>query len=148
MVRDAIAVTNPPRTLADLRRVLDHDAWEDAIDRARALSLPIGTLSPTAPTRSRFERKILALCRRHRLPKPEVNAGVGPFLVDFLWRQQKLIVEADGWEHHRDRASFESDRARDAQLALMGFRVVRVTWRRVTDEPALVAATIRALLRA
>ncbi len=91
---------------------------------------------------------MLALCRRHRLPKPEVNARVGPFLVDFLWRVQRLIVEADSFEHHRDRAAFEADRARDAELALIGYRVVRFTWRRVRDDPAGVAATIRRLLRA
>jgi hypothetical protein len=29
---------------------------------------------------------------------------------------------------------------------LAGYRVVRLTWRQVTDEPAFVAATVRALL--
>jgi very-short-patch-repair endonuclease len=147
-IRDVIPVTKPERTLIDLRRVLDRDEWEDALDRARVLALPIGDLAPTEPTRSRFERRMLALCHRHRLLKPEVNARVGPFLVDFFWREARLIVEADSFEHHRDRAAFEADRARDAQLALMGYRVVRFTWRRVRDDPAGVATTIRGLLGA
>jgi very-short-patch-repair endonuclease len=148
MLRDGIPTTKPPRTLADLRRALPFAAWEDAVDKARVLSLPIGDLKlADEPTRSRFERKMLTLCGLHRLPKPEVNAKVGPFLVDFVWREAKLIVEADSFEHHRARASFEADRARDAKLALMGWRVVRFTWRQMVADPAGVAATIRALLR-
>ena len=85
---------------------------------------------------------MLGLCRRHRLPKPEVNVWIGPFLVDCLWRRQRLVVEVDSWEHHQDRQSFESDRARDPKLTLMGFRVVRSH-----DDPAGVAVTLRALLR-
>jgi very-short-patch-repair endonuclease len=147
MVRDAIPLTNPARTLADLREVLTHEEWEDTVDRARVLSLPIGAVRPSDPTRSAFERKMLAICRRHRLPKPEVNARVGPFLVDFVWRAERLIVEADGFEHHRQRAAFEADRARDARLKLMGHTVVRFTWRQMVADPVGVAATIRALLR-
>lgn len=146
MTRDAIILTNTKRTLTDLRRVLPHEAWLDTIDRARSLHLPTPELPSTAPTRGRLERKMLALCRRHRLPVPEVNVAIAPFLVDFLWPEQELIVETDGWEHHRDRATFESDRARDAKLTLKGYRVVRITWRQLRDDPAGVAATLRALL--
>jgi very-short-patch-repair endonuclease len=147
MIRDEIPVTNPRRTLEDLRRAINHEAWLDAIDRARSLHLPIGDVGATTPTRSRLERRLLALCRRHRLPLPETNVRVGPFLVDFLWRQQGLIVETDGYEHHRDRAAFEADRARDGKLTLMGYTVIRVTWRQLTGDPGGVAATLRALLR-
>jgi very-short-patch-repair endonuclease len=148
MIRDEIPVTNPRRTLEDLRRAVNHEAWLDAIDRARSLHLPIGDVGATAPTRSRLERRMLALCKRHRLSKPEVNVWIGPFLVDFLWRQQRLIVETDGYEHHRDRAAFEADRARDAELSLMRYTVIRITWRQITSDPGGVAATLRALLGA
>jgi very-short-patch-repair endonuclease len=147
MIRDEIPVTNPRRTLEDLRRAIDHEAWLDALDRARRLHLPIPNVRATAPTRSRLERRLLALCRRYRLPLPETNVRVGDFLVDFLWRHQGLIVETDGYEHHRDRAAFEADRARDAKLSLMGYTVIRVTWRQLTSDPGGVAATLRALLR-
>ncbi len=40
---------------------------------------------------------MLALCRRHRLPRPDVNAKIDRYEVDFLWRDQRLIVEVDGW---------------------------------------------------
>jgi very-short-patch-repair endonuclease len=77
-----------------------------------------------------------------------VNVEVDRYVVDFLWREQHLVVEADGWEAHRSRSAFEEDRARDARLALLGYQVVRVTWRQSTTNAGMMAKTIRALLRA
>lgn len=39
------------------------------------------------------------------------------------------------------------DRARDTRLKLIGYEVLRFTWRQVDREPRLVAQAIRALLR-
>jgi very-short-patch-repair endonuclease len=47
---------------------------------------------------------------------PEVNVPIGPYTVDFLWREWRLIVETDGWPAHRGRQAFEDDRVRDAYL--------------------------------
>jgi very-short-patch-repair endonuclease len=58
-----------------------------------------------------------------------------------------LIIEVDGWDAHRTRSAFEEDRARDAHLALLGYEVVRFTWRRLTRDQSAVAKTIRGLLR-
>ena len=99
------------------------------------------------PTRSDLERAFVKLCRRHGLPKPEFNAKVGPHKVDVLWRAQRLIVEIDSWAYHRSRASFESDRARDRELTLRGFRVLRFVDREVMGRPAAVGAALRAHLR-
>jgi hypothetical protein len=35
----------------------------------------------------------------------------------------------------RARRTFEKDRERDSRLVAQGFRVIRVTWRRLNDEP-------------
>jgi very-short-patch-repair endonuclease len=75
-----------------------------------------------------------------------VNVRVGPFLVDFLWRSRRWVVEVDGFGAHGTRSAFETDRARDARLKLMGYDVVRFTWRQIVDEAPGVAATMRALL--
>ncbi len=91
---------------------------------------------------------MLALCRRHRLPQPDVNVSVDRYVVDFLWADCSLIVEVDGWESHRTRSAFEEDRARDARLAVLGYAVVRFTWRQVTSDAVEVAQTIRTLLLA
>jgi very-short-patch-repair endonuclease len=44
--------------------------------------------------------------------------------------------------------AFEDDRARDARLTALGFRVVRFTHRQLLREPQLVAATLVALIDA
>jgi very-short-patch-repair endonuclease len=47
---------------------------------------------------------------------------IGPYYVDFVCREQRLIVEVDGGQHSDNLA----DRDRDADLAALGYRVVRV----------------------
>ncbi len=145
--RNGIAVTTPARTLADLRCAATPDELGRAIRQAEVLGLPIGErVVATDLTRSELERRFLRLCRRHRLPTPEVNARIGPFIVDFLWRDRALIVETDGYRFHRGRSAFEGDRARDVELKLRGYEVVRFTYRQVVDEAAGVARTLRVLL--
>ena len=66
--------------------------------------------------------------------------------MDALWAHQRLVVEVDSVAFHHTRAAFERDRTRDASLARAGYQVVRLTKRRMDDEPALVAETLAALL--
>jgi very-short-patch-repair endonuclease len=86
------------------------------------------------------------LCDAHGLPQPVANARPIGFRVDFAWPGTDVIVETDGWRTHRTRAAFEDDRARDQALTVAGLRVVRFTHRQIADDPAAVAATVRALL--
>jgi very-short-patch-repair endonuclease len=146
-LHDGIPVTTPARTLADLRRLLSTAQFSAAVREAEFLRLPIDGGVQTDRARTDLEQRLLAICRRHRLPRPEVNVNVDRFEVDFLWRERRLIVEVDGWEAHRSRSAFEDDRARDARLKLLGYEVLRFTWRQLTSEPVGVAKTIRALLR-
>src|SRR5215216_3525373 len=146
VTHNRIPVTTPARTLRDLKRMLPRERWEAAVDRARGRGFAVDDVVDEAPTRSVLERKFLRLCRRHRIPAPRVNVQVGGFLVDFLWAESLLIVEVDGYEYHGGRQSFEADRARDAELAVMGYQVVRFTYRQVTVQPALVASRIKMLL--
>jgi very-short-patch-repair endonuclease len=144
--RAAIPVTKPSRTLEDLRRVVPPKEFAAALREAEFRRLPIRDRFEPDRTRTELEAAFLAVCRRHRLPAPEVNARVGPYTVDFLWRRHRLIVEVDGWDSHRTRSAFEDDRARDARLKVLGYDVVRFTWRQVTHTPAEVAAILRTLL--
>jgi very-short-patch-repair endonuclease len=153
--RDGIPVTNPGRTLVDLRPLRSPAEFNAAVRETEFLGPPIdagvvrqGRGSSKAPrTRTELEGLFLSLCLRHRLPQPEVNVHVDRFEVDFLWRVHRLIVEVDGWESHRTRSAFEEDRRRDARLKLLGYEVLRFTWRQVKDEARTIAATIRTLLR-
>jgi very-short-patch-repair endonuclease len=130
----------------DLRRVVSRDEFAAALREAEYLRLPVGDQFGPDGTHTKLEARFLALCRRHRLPRPEANVPIGPYKVDFLWREQRLVVEVDGWDSHRSRSAFETDRARDAKLKTWGYEVVRFTWRQLTDDPKGVAITVRALL--
>lgn len=103
-------------------------------------------------TRSQLEKRFLTLCRAAALPLPEVNnrveANGAMYEVDFLWREQRLVAETDGWGSHHTRAAFESDRRRDADLLVAGLRVVHFTWRQVSREARAVEATPARLLNA
>jgi very-short-patch-repair endonuclease len=52
----------------------------------------------------------------------------------------------DSCEFHKTCAVFERDRTRDAALLVDGYRVVRITFLQLRDDPAAVSTTIRALL--
>jgi very-short-patch-repair endonuclease len=154
-LRGGIPVTTPARTILDLRRAVSTSARRGlsagglrrAIRQADVLGLPLGDESQSDHTRSDLELAFLQLCRRHRLPTPEVNVRIGRHLVDFLWRDRRLVVETDGYRYHRGRTAFEDDRARDLELPARGFEVLRIGERQLDDEPKRVAEVLAAALR-
>jgi predicted transcriptional regulator of viral defense system len=155
-----LATTLPPR---GLQRALDEAAVSGRLDltlldaviarhgghhRAAKLRAALDAHRPgTTLTRSALEERFLALCHRHDLPRPTVNAGVAGLEVDFLFAPARLVVETDGWRFHGTRTAFERDRRRDATLTLRGYRVLRFTHRQLEHEPAAVAATVAAALQ-
>ncbi len=96
--------------------------------------------------RSELERRFVEVCRQAGLPPPVLNTLVEGYEVDALWMPRKLIVELDGYAFHRSRTAFERDRARDVDLQLAGYRVVRITARRLDRDPERVIAARRSLL--
>ncbi len=148
-LRRNIPVTTPARTLADLRGCVPSHELARASRQAEVLGLSVEDTSPvSAAPHTELERVFLALCRRHRLPEPEVNVAVGCHLPDFVWREARLLVETDSWRFHRGRANFEHDRRKAAALATAGYEVMRFTWRQVEEEPGEVADAVRARLGA
>lgn len=105
---------------------------------SRALGQMVRAARDPAITRSEAEERFLTLTSRARLPRPEVNVRVGPYIVDFLWRADQVIVEIDGFAFHRTRRSFEADRRRDVELRAAGYTVLRFTWRQLLDERELI----------
>jgi very-short-patch-repair endonuclease len=59
-----------------------------------------------------------------------------------------MAVELDGNATHATRSAFESDRARDRALVAGGWRVMRITWRQLLDEPEALTRDLRASLAA
>jgi very-short-patch-repair endonuclease len=143
--RDGIRVTAPARTLVDLRRVVPATEFRRALRQAEVLGYGLGGVEGDR-TRSELEYRFLRLCRRHRLPLPEVNVRVGPYVVDFLWREQYLIVETDGRRFHRGAVASEADRRRDARLQHLGYEVRRFSYLQVTRDRVMVAAEVRRAL--
>lgn len=112
------------------------------------LQVLLDTAGKPALTRSQAEERFLELVRRAQLSVPEVNVAIHGYEIDFLWREERLAVELDGYAFHGDRAAFEADRGRDADLAARGIQVLRVTWRQVTAESeATLARVAQALAR-
>ena len=89
---------------------------------------------------------MLQLIQNARLPSPRTQVRIAGWPADFLWPQQRLIVEVDGYAYHGHRAAFERDRKRDAAHVVAGYRVIRVTWRQLTEEPLAVVAAIASAL--
>ncbi len=113
----------------------------DEIKRALRELADLGT-TLSSPLEVAFSR----LIAEAGLPKPQTNVHLNGIEADALWAEQHLIVELDGWEHHRGRHAFQRDRTRDAELARAGYRVIRFTHRDVTQRPAWVVETLRDLL--
>jgi very-short-patch-repair endonuclease len=130
-----------------MRRDLGPAALRDALRRAEALDLPLqGFTLAGDRTDSELERLFLALCRRFGISPPETQVRIGPYRVDFLWREERLIAETDGYRYHRGSIAFEDDRARDNRLIELGYEVLRFTYSRVTTEAEAVAALVRSRL--
>ena len=139
----SIPITNPGRTLADLRTTQRPEVVRRAARQAAVLGLNTGDEGEQDRTRSELERRMLWLFRRHRLPLPEVNVHIGGMTVDFLLREAWVVIETDGWQFHRGREAFEDDRGRDARLRQLGFEVLRFSHRQVFHEPDVVVGVIR-----
>jgi predicted transcriptional regulator of viral defense system len=146
---------------AEILDLLDLAALDDQIERnkARPAAKRLRAVLDqhyvgSTPTWSELEEAFLAACRRGKLPMPEVNALIDPYdsdptaiRVDFVWRDQRVIVETDGHETHRTRRAFEEDRLRDQRLIVAGWTVIRITWRQLNQRPKEVTARIAQLLR-
>ncbi len=97
-------------------------------------------------TRSGGEQDLWGLLHQARLPKPERNQQLYDYNVDMFWRQERLIVEVDSYDWHLRKATFVSDRVRDADLEARGFTVLRFTADQIASEPFVVIARIAAAL--
>ena len=69
------------------------------------------------------------------------------FVVDLLWAAGRVVVEVDGYGWHSPPAAFAADRARDYELTLTGYLVLRLPHDLVVADPALAAERVRDLVR-
>lgn len=167
--KDGIPVTTVARTLADLAIHAPDRLLEDAVSGARQRNLfnplEIEKVVRSAPRRrggarllelvqrwapveapslSHLQDRIFNLCASAGLPRPEMEVKIGDLIVDFLWPEQKLVMEADGRAHHEHR--FDEDRDRDLYLTSRGYRAIRVTYKMIRDNHQEVIRRIREAL--
>jgi very-short-patch-repair endonuclease len=164
--RDGLPLTSPARTLIDLAHYVTPDELERLVSEARAQELvKVGELETALEraghrrgvakmrafldaesepdfTRSKGERLLRRYLRRAHLSQPRANVRVGRWPVDFLWPEEKLVVEFDGYRFHGHRRPFERDRRKDVELVNAGYLVLRFTWRQLKEEPLVVIAAI------
>jgi hypothetical protein len=139
---------------AEIRRLFDLTAVQQTLARhpdhpgATRLKRALSLYREDELTRSELEQAFLALCDAHGIPRPLVNHLVEGEEVDFFWPEQRLVVETDGRGTHLTRAAFERDRARDARLLVLGYRVLRFTELQVRLDGSSVAQTLCAVLAA
>jgi very-short-patch-repair endonuclease len=145
--RHNIPVVTIQRTIEDLRtsRLLPPHLLRRAIRQAEHKGHRLDGVESDR-TRSDLESGFLALYRNHHIPPPEVNVRLGRWEVDFLWRERRLVVEADFFAYHRGSVSFEDDYARDLDLRSAGYTVFRFNDTQLESEPARVAAVLREAL--
>jgi very-short-patch-repair endonuclease len=139
------------------KRLLDIAAIEASIDPRRrgmkgllALVEKWRAAAPLTKTRGKLksplEAKVLPLLVQHDLPPPRINAPVeianGRIEVDFLWREQRFVVEADSRDFHGTAMAFERDRWRDRELMRAGYSVLRMTHHEAEHEAEAVVDTI------
>jgi predicted transcriptional regulator of viral defense system len=169
---EAIPVTSLARTLVDLGdvvppvqvrnafvraeqlRLIDMQAIDDALARAgrfRGSATLREVLRVHDPrwerTRSNLELAFLDLASAFALPRPEVNAWIeDAFLVDALWRPQRVIVEVDSRRFHDTPTGRRDDARRDHDLQALGYRVLRVRDEEIERRSPVAATQIARLL--
>lgn len=122
-LRDAVEPLRGRRGLPRLRRLLGLDALTD----------------------TGLERRFLAIVRSAGLPKPETQAPVNGYRVDFYWPDLALVVEADGWRYHRTPGKQATDRRRDQTHTVAGLTTLRFGEDQIRHTPDAVKRTLVAV---
>jgi very-short-patch-repair endonuclease len=166
-----IPVTTPTRTLLDIATRLPPSELEAAVNAADKRDLvdperlrrelderegqqgvrPLRALLDRATftlTDSELERRFMPIARRAGLGKPQTQARVNGFRVDFYWPDLGLVVETDGLRYHRTPTQQARDRLRDQAHTAAGLAHLRFTHGQVRHEPAHVRQTLEAAARA
>jgi hypothetical protein len=139
------ALKEEKTTKPELRTVLDACRSWPGVQRARQV---------VEFTDERAESPLESAARvvfdQFGVDPPELQATVhvphAAARVDFLWREHKVIVEADGLVKYNDRKDLIAQFERDRLLRDAGYKVIHFTWRELFETPELVIDRIRQAL--
>lgn len=163
-----VMMTSPPLTAVDLITDLGGAAISTALNRGVRLEQLEAALDEVPGRRgNRARRRMLRDYRGcpwseaeqevHRLMR---SAGIRGWVancplfvlggwhpIDVVFDELKVAIEIDGYAFHgrsaETRERYELDRAIASELVARGWRVLRFTWRQLTEQPDWVIATIR-----
>jgi len=131
--------------MKELRRVLERGRGWKGIGKLRHL---VDTWNPNVlTTKSDMEIAFVRLCQDHKIEMPDLNVRIGNMEVDCLWRSQGLAVELDTPRFHSSPAAFYRDRRKDRKLERLGFRVLRIDDRMLSEEPDETVRAVRSRLQ-
>jgi hypothetical protein len=144
---------------AAVLRLLDVEEVDHLLARKRRRGAPTlrrilrpwrGRRTGLPRLRSILEARVFAASAEAGVSRPRCNVklhlGEKEIEVDILWERQRLVVETDGEETHGTAAAFLEDRRRDQILTAAGYRVVRIAWSQLEDEPGATMRRIRRIL--
>ena len=102
---------------------------------------------------SMLERRFLALVREAGLPRPVTQRrirsdGRHVARVDFLYAEQRVVVEVSGRLGHSNPEDRERDAQRRNELQDLGYRVYEYTWGHLTRGSDYVVSSLRDRLAA
>ena len=142
--RDAIPVTTPARTLTDLHPLLSPAHFSAALREAEFLRLPVDQRRRADGSRAGNAQP---------LPPPPPSSASGERSAGPLQGGLSLAYRAACRRGGRLGGAPKPFRVRTGPgpgcpLAVLGFHVLRFTWRQLTRDPKGVADTIRRLLGA
>lgn len=166
--RRGMRVTTADRTLMDLAAVTDARRLERLLQEAfatrattaaslrRAVEARRGFRGRRALTelldvgsgeaRSQPERRLFGLVVRAGLPRPLLNARVGPWTADLYWPDRRVVVEVDGFGAHSSPWAQDRDRRKDLDLRRRGLDIVRFTARQVDSAPEATLLAVAQVL--
>ncbi|HMC09399.1 MAG TPA: DUF559 domain-containing protein [Actinomycetota bacterium] len=119
---------------------------------AGVLSAVIASRQPsTAPAESTLALRLERVLKEGGLPQPVREHEIwdrGRFVarVDCAYPETRLAIEADGWESHSGKASWQHDLRRRNALTALGWQVLNVTWQALSERPEEVLEQVRRVL--
>lgn len=168
---DGLPVTTRLRTAVDVAHLLRPQAAQDLIDRLLVLevvSLDALSSAVNASTRagSRQARRIVARCSDFAASEAERlchqilrSAELGWFVanfpvqacghiykVDLAFVTERVVIEIQGLAYHSTPEQRRADDAKLADLQVVGWLVIRLTWHDLVERPDWVVAAVRRAL--
>ncbi len=110
------------------------------------IGLPIGDEAAADRTRSDLEQDFLRSVAATGCHGPRSTFRIGPYLVDFLWREERFVVETDSYLYHRGESPSRTTTVSDLDLRRLGFDVLRLSERQIDEEAERVAEALVAAL--